>query len=184
LLHANSARVLPRALAAKFPLFQPGQVLISLRNLDLLAVVDCKSHAVVWACGGIWRHQHDAEFLDNGHLLLYDNLGAVNQRTRIVEYDPLTQAIPWCYAGGNSTLFRASERGMKQALPNGNILIVDPENYRLLEVTRDKELVWETFCPPSPVRPRESHQTCAITGARRYRADELTFLKKEVRPRL
>jgi hypothetical protein len=177
LLHANSVRVLPRALAAKFPLFKPGQLLISLRNLDLLAVVDRERRSVVWASGGIWRAQHDAEFLENGHLLLYDNLGAFDKHTRIVEFNPLTQAIPWCYAHENSTPFSASKRGMKQRLPNGNTLIVDPDNNRLFEVTRDKEVVWEIFCPSSPVTPDQRPQRLRITSAWRYRPEELTFLR-------
>lgn len=183
LLHANSVRVLPRRLATKFPLFRPGQVLISLRNLDLLAVVDCKSQAVVWACGGIWRHQHDAEFLDNGRLLLYDNLGTVNRRTRIIEYDPLTQAIPWFYANENSTSFRAFLRGAKQRLPNGNTLIVDPDNMRLFEVTDKKKVVWEFFCPSPPVSPIRHLRDRAVTGAWRYSPEEVKFLKKGVRAR-
>jgi hypothetical protein len=182
LLHANSVRVLPRALAAKFPLFKPGQVLISLRSLDTLAVVDRQSRSVVWASGGIWWAQHDAEFLENGHLLLYDNFGSANKGTRIVEYDPLTQAIPWYYANENSAPFTAFTRGMKQRLSNGNTLIVDPNN-RLFEVTLDKELVWEVFCPSSPVLPGQRPRGHAITSARRYRPDELTFLKGVARAR-
>jgi hypothetical protein len=61
--------------------------------------------------------------------------------------------------------------GMKQRLPNGNTLIVDPDMGRLLEVTLDKELVWENY----GFRP--------ITGARRYAADELTFLQGVALPR-
>jgi hypothetical protein len=182
LLHANSVKVLPRALAAKFPLFKPGQVLISLRSLDTLAVVDWQNRSVVWASGGIWWAQHDAEFLKNGHLLLYDNFGSINKGTRILEYDPLTQAIPWYYANESSTPFTAFTRGMKQRLPNGNTLIVDPNN-RLFEVTRDKELVWEIFCPLYPVLPDQRPRGHAITCARRYSPDELTFLKGVARAR-
>ena len=72
---------------------------------------------------------------------------------------------------------------MKQWLPNGNILIVDPESRRLFEVTRGKELVWEFYCPLPPVAPDQQAGTRAITGARRYNADELTFLKGVARAR-
>ncbi len=177
LLHANSVRVLPPALAAKFPLFKPGQALISLRNLDALAVVDRQSRSVVWASGGIWRGQHDAEFLENGRLLVYDNFGAVAKGTRIVEYDPLTQAIPWCYANENSRPFSAAMRGMKQRLPNGNTLIVDPNNQRIFEVTRNKEVVWESRCPSCPIPQGQRPRASVITSARRYLPEELTFLK-------
>ncbi|HTU89465.1 MAG TPA: arylsulfotransferase family protein [Gemmataceae bacterium] len=181
-LHANSVKVLKRARAAKFPLFQPGQVLLSLRNLDTIAVLDRPTRSIVWAARGIWRAQHDAEFLDNGRLFLYDNCGQ-ESRSRLLEYDLRTQATPWSYSNENSTSFQALYRGGKQRLPNGNTLIVDPDDRRLLEVTRSKELVWENYCPlpaDPPGLPRRSH---AVNTARRYSADELTFLKGVVRVR-
>ncbi len=106
-IHANSVQVLSQDLASKFPLFKPGQVLISLRNLDILAVVDVDAGSVVWAARGIWRLQHDPRFLKNGHLLLFDNNGS-KKGCRVLEYDPIRQAIPWAYDGENPTPFRAS----------------------------------------------------------------------------
>jgi hypothetical protein len=183
-LHTNSVKVLSRALAAKFPRFKAGQVLLSMRNIDTLAILDRHTRAVVWAAQGCWRLQHDAEFMDNGHLLLYDNCGS-QRATRILEYDPLTQAIPWAYLNDDeSTSFRALYRGMKQRLPNGNTLIVDPDNRRLFELTQGKEIVWNCFCPlSSPPPPGEPARGQPITSARRYRADEVTFLKGVARTR-
>jgi hypothetical protein len=179
-LHANSVKVLSRALAPKFPMFKPGQVLTSLRSLDTLAVLDPSARAVVWAARGLWRAQHDAEFLENGHLLVYDNLGSL-KGTRILEYHPLTQAVPWAYANENATPFLALVRGTKQRLPNGNTLIVDPDSGRIFEVTRSKELVWECslFAPESHGPPGYDP---AITSARRYGPGELSFLKRRPRP--
>src|SRR5262249_4816693 len=58
-LHANAVEVLRPELAAHFPAFKAGQVLVSLRELDALAVVDPDRGAVVWAARGPWRGQHD-----------------------------------------------------------------------------------------------------------------------------
>jgi hypothetical protein len=181
LFHTNSVKVLTQARGRKFPLFQAGQVLISLRSLHAIAVLDVRKRSVVWAALGPWRIQHDAQFLDNGHLLLFDNHGW-SKGCRVIEYDPVTQAIPWVYSEAGSALFHAAFRGMQQRLPNGNTLIVDPDNRRLFEVTRGKELVWEYFCPMPPVANQEAAAR-ALTGARRYSADELTFLKGVARPR-
>ncbi|HEY7427947.1 MAG TPA: arylsulfotransferase family protein, partial [Gemmataceae bacterium] len=181
-LHTNSVKVLKETQAAKFPLFQAGQVLLSMRNLNTIAVVDRHTRSVVWAARGIWKAQHDAEFLDNGHLLLYDNYGT-QKHTRIVEYDPQTQAIPWAYSGENSTSFVAFYRGMKQRLPNGNTLIVDPDARRLLEVTHKKEVVWENVCPLPAASPGQHLKRHAVTSAQRYNADELTFLNGVARAR-
>lgn len=169
-IHANSIRVLPSAQAARFPLFQPGQILLSLRNLDAIAVLDLNKRSIVWAARGLWRIQHDAEFLPNGRVLLFDNGGSI-KGCRVIEYDPVTQALPWCYASERSAPFSALFRGMKQGLANGNVQIVDPDGGRIFEVTADKEMVWEIVCPRS------------ITGARRYPAGALTFLKGAIRAR-
>jgi hypothetical protein len=180
--HTNSVKVLSQALAAKFPLFQPGQVLLSLRNLDTVAVLDRSTRRVVWTAQGIWGSQHDAEFLNNGHLLLYDNLGSL-RGTRIVEYDPRTQATPWVYKESEiARYFKARVCGVKQRLPNGNTFIVDPQNRRLFEVTPDRELVWESVLPPLGSRG-QTLRGHGIYGARRYGADELTFLKGVARAR-
>ena len=182
LIHTNSVKVLPPARARKFPLFQAGQVLLSLRTLHAIAVLDVGKRSLVWAARGPWRIQHDAEFLENGHLLIYDNHGW-SKGCRIIEYDPVTQAIPWVYSDADADPFLAAFRGMKQRFANGNTLIVDPDNRRLFEVTRGKELVWESFCPVPSVPPNQQARSCAITSARRYRADELTFLKGVARDR-
>jgi hypothetical protein len=182
-LHTNSVKVLRRSWAAKFPLFKAGQVLISLRSLDTIAVLDPRSRTVVWAARGLWRGQHDAEFLPNGRLLVYDNLGAL-AGTRVLEYDPVTQAVPWSHGPESSTPFIAPLRGSKQRLANGNTLIVDPDRARILEVTRGKTVVWDCFVPAAASQPggQVSPET-AVTSARRYRPRELPFLKGGPRAR-
>ena len=62
----------------------------------------------------------------------------------------MTQAIPWVYTNENATRFSAFFRGMKQRLPNGNTLIVDPDNGRLFEVTPGQRTrLGELLLPPS-----------------------------------
>ncbi len=169
-LHMNCVRVLTRRLAPAFPLFRAGQVLISLRHLDTIAVVDTERGSVVWAARGPWRSQHDPMFLDNGHLLLFDNLGSPAE-SRVLEYDPQTQAFPWSYSGEGGVPFTTVDRGMSQRLPNGNTLIVNSWGGEILEVTQDKELVW--YCP--------RHRF--VASARRYGPGELHFLEGGTRAR-
>lgn len=172
IVHANSIKVLSRSLAPKFPLFKEGQVLISLCNLNAIAVLDIPSRKIVWASQGIWLGQHDAEFLENGHLLLYDNSGQ-SQNTRILEFDPTTHGYPWSYSNENSVAFITPHRGMKQHLLNGNVLIVDADGGRLFEVNSAKELVWEYGCPSKDEEPA-AH--AVVTGALRYSPSQLRFL--------
>src|SRR5207237_5000097 len=132
-------------LALRFPQFKAGQVLVSLRNLNLVAVLDPATGAVVWAARGPWRAQHDARFLDNGHLLIFDNLGSP-RGSRVLEYDPQTQAFPWSYPGETGTPFLSRIRGMCQRLPNDNTLIVNSDGGEVFEVTPQREVVWSCSC--------------------------------------
>src|SRR5262249_20555709 len=117
ILHPNSIQVLSKNRASQFPMFKGGQILLSLRELHVIIVMDVEKRSVVWAARAPWRAQHDAQFLDNGHILLFDNLGC-SSGSRAIEYDPKTLALPWWYAGENRAPFLCKERGMCQRLPN------------------------------------------------------------------
>jgi hypothetical protein len=183
-LHVTGVKVLDPARAPQFPLFNAGQVLLSLRGRDAVAVVDVERRAVVWAANGLWRGQYDAAFADNGRLLLFDNLGSPRQ-ARVLEYDPLAQAYPWCHVHDSLAPFRAARGGTAQRLPGGNTLFIDPDGGRILEVTAGKQLVWEysTAADSAPAGPRGSARG-RVTGARRYAPGELAFLNggAHVRP--
>jgi hypothetical protein len=75
-LHTNSVNVLSKAVAPKFPEFKAGQVLLSMRSLQAMIVLDPTNSSVGWGACGPWHYQHDAQFLDNGNLLLFDNIGS------------------------------------------------------------------------------------------------------------
>jgi hypothetical protein len=181
--HANSVKVLSRALAPRFRLFKPGQVLISLRRLNTLAVVDVETGAIVWAARGVWAAQHDAAFLENGRLLVYDNLGST-RGSRVLEYDPITQGISWSHVGANPKPFVALQRGVSQRFINGNTLIAEPARGRLFEVTSQDEIGWECYCPIADTPAGGGlPERAVITGARRYDPTSLAFLPLTTRAR-
>jgi hypothetical protein len=162
-LHMNSVKVLSREMAAHFPKFEAGQLLISPRNLDAIAVIDPDSGKLVWAARGAWRAQHDPSFLDNGRLLIFDNMGSP-MGSRVLEYDPQSQAFPWSYPDQNGTSFYTRLRGAAQRLPNGNTLIVNSDGGEVFEVTSNCEAVWSCTC------------SADLKRARRYLPKELPFL--------
>jgi hypothetical protein len=168
--HTNFVEVLRPEMAAHFPMFRAGQILISLRELDTLAMVDPQKGSVVWAARGPWHMQHDPHFLDNGRILVFDNRGAV-RKSRVLEYDPQTQACPWCYSGTGDHSFYTAIQGRSQRLPNGNTLVVNSNDGVILEITADKELAWSCCC--------HTH----VPFAQRYAADQLTFLKGDCHAR-
>jgi hypothetical protein len=170
ILHTNFVHILTPKRSPKFPRFKAGQVLICVRRLDAIAVLDPERCSVVWAACGPWRGQHGAQFLDNGRILIFDNVGSLRW-SRVLEYEPDTQAFPWSYPGEDNYSFISYQRGMCQRLPNGNTLIVNSEGGEIIEVTRSKEVVWSCEC--------RGH----IASARRYAPSQLHFLKGGQRAR-
>jgi hypothetical protein len=126
--------------------FSKGNVLISVLQMDLIGVVDMKAESMVWALSGMWSRQHQPTVLRNGHVLIFDNIGLRN-RSRVLEFDPLTQEVFWEYRGGPEKPFFSEACGSVARLPNGNTLITESNGGRAFEVTPEKQIVWEFLNP-------------------------------------
>lgn len=154
-LHANGVDYLDaksaRALSRHLPMAAPGQVLVSFRELagGSLALIEPADGRVLWASHGPWLAQHDPDVLANGNLLVFDNRGNLGGATptRIIEVDPASGGVVWSFDGPAQRPLQSLIRGSQQPLANGNTLITESSGGRLLEVTRDGELVWEYHNP-------------------------------------
>jgi hypothetical protein len=160
-LHTNGIDVVEPDDAAALPLapfVKPGQVLLSLREIDTIALLDLEQERIVWAVRGPWLAQHDSDILPNGNMLLFDNLGnfldadgsdaeGSGGRSRIIEFNPSTMEIAWQYAGTPEEPFDSDVRASQERLENGNTLITEETSGRLIEVTPDHEIVWEFVNP-------------------------------------
>lgn len=158
IFHTNTLTILDGSLAERWPLFARGRALISLRNLDTVALVDLESASVAWALTGLWRAQHEPSLLPTGHLLVFDNAGR-GGRSQVLEIDPFTQQVSWRYPGLGSSADLASETsGSTGRLPNGNTLITESTAGRALEVTPEGRIVWEFW---NPHRAGKEHELIA-----------------------
>ncbi|MFJ8773905.1 arylsulfotransferase family protein [Streptomyces microflavus] len=139
LLHANTVEVLAPHPSGLWP---EGSVLVSLRNLNLVAVLDLALKKVLWWWGpGVLSGQHQPSMLSNGNVLIFDN-GKDIGRSRAVECDPLSGAVVWEYlATPAESLFSQVAGGCEQPT-DGHVLISDAQAGRALEVTRDGATVW------------------------------------------
>ena len=140
------------------PIVEPGQVLLSFREIDTIAILDLDEEQIVWALRGPWLAQHDPDILANGDILLFDNLGNFLDdegddaqdgvgRSRILQLDPETLEVTWEYEGTDFAPFESDVRASQQRLTNGNTLITEETGGRLLEVTPGGEIVWEYYNP-------------------------------------
>ncbi|MFH0944897.1 MAG: arylsulfotransferase family protein [Planctomycetota bacterium] len=149
LLHTNTIEVLDGRFESRSPAFRKGNVLISLKYMSTIAIVDPEAGKVVWALAGRWQRQHRPTVLDNGNILLFDNLGGRPETgaSRVIEFDPVTQEAVWIYEGTRDNVLESHANGSVQRLPNGNTLIIESHGGRALEVTQEKEIVWEFVNP-------------------------------------
>lgn len=147
-LHTNDVDYIDADTARHFPFAQPGQVLLSLRELGALAVLDLDSRRITWAMRGFWVGQHDPDLLPNGHLLLFDNNGHFGAgRSQVVEFSPNTLQVFWRYTGDAQQPLESVIRSSQQRLANGNTLITESDKGRLLEVSPSGDIVWEFINP-------------------------------------
>lgn len=141
ILHPNDIEELSPAMAAAFPQFSAGDLLISLRNLNLVAVLDHQTHAILWAQNGPWREQHDPDFQPDGTISVFSN-NPERFRSTLISIDPKTNAARDLLMGSEAR-FDSFIMGRHQRLPNGNWLIASPMEGRALEVTSKGEKVRE-----------------------------------------
>jgi Arylsulfotransferase (ASST) len=173
-LHTNAVELITAQNAARFAFGRAGQILLSFRELGAIGVLDLDTAKLVWATRGPWIGQHDPDLLPDGKILLFDNYGHFEKpegRSRVIEFDPATMQIAWQYTGTAQAPFDSAIRGSQQRLANGNTLITESSGGRILEVSRDGEIVWQFV---NPVRGGERNgKIPIICWAQRVDRDDL-----------
>jgi len=176
--HLNDVEVLEPSLAPAFPMFEAGDLLLSLRNLNLLLVVDPDTETVKWWMVGPYLRQHDPDFLPSGRISVFDNRrdgagGEVLGGSRILEIDPATREVSVVYGDREDQRFYTETMGDHQHLPNGNVLITESEVGRAFEITPSGAIVW------SYVNRWDDESTALIGRAVRYAASYATSIETE-----
>jgi hypothetical protein len=146
ILHTNTVQVLDDRLSGALPEIRPGDVLITVRQLGIIAAVDLDTERVVWGVDGHWKKPHEATALPNGHILIFDNRGYEGS-SQVIEFEPATLKADWIYRGDPPKEFYSKECGSNQRLPNGNTLITESDRGKAFEVTPDGEIVWKYLNP-------------------------------------
>ena len=171
--HANTIEVLPpTALGERDGRFKPGNLLFSLRHLDIIGTIDPEKNDIVWCYGpGTLDGQHQPTMLKDGNILVFDN-GTYRGHSIVREIEPVSGQVVWQYERGEE--FFSPYRSGNQRLPNGNTLICECDAGHLFEVTAEKEIVWDFWSPFVGQGPH--HLGKRIHRATRYPADAVASL--------
>ena len=141
LFHPNDVEVLNAADAAAFPGLAAGDLMISLRNRDLVAILDRQDLRLKWWSIGPWTMQHDPDFTADGWISVYDNNTGLG-RSEIIRMDPRSREVTNPLRNGD-VRFYSGTMGKHQILPGGLVLIVVPAEGRTLVATGDGDRVFE-----------------------------------------
>ena len=163
--------------------FHPRNIIFDSREAGFIAIIDYRTGGLVWRVGpdysagnpeaalGPFIGQHHAHMIPRGlpgagHILVFDNGGSrgyggpdggpkyTRDYSRVVEFDPTTLEIVWEYspANGDHLPFSLALSGA-QRLPNGNTLITSGNPQTLLEVTPERQVVWQYDHDNSLINP-------------------------------
>ncbi|MGH9196230.1 MAG: arylsulfotransferase family protein, partial [Acidimicrobiia bacterium] len=174
--HLNDIEVLAPQMAQAFSLFEAGDLLVSLRNVNLLLVLSPESKQIKWSMTGPYLRQHDPDFLPTGRISVFDNRrggGKIFGGSRILELDPITGKVVTVYGDRDDEQFYTETMGDHQRLPNGNILITESEAGHAFEVTAEGEVVW------SFVNRWDDDSVASIGRAVRYPERYMASMKQE-----
>lgn len=167
IVHLNDVEELTEGLEDRFPQFSAGDLLMSLRHLNLIMVVDPMTEVVKWHQTGPWIRQHDPDFLANGRISVFNNNvddsgGKTFGGSNLIEIDPISgeSLVKHQLVDGRS--WYTAVRGRHQVLPNGNVLIVESLAGRVFEVTPEGEVVWEF------INRYDEDEVARINDATRY----------------
>ena len=179
--HMNTVQYIDEPLAKGVAFAKAGQVLVSMREMNSIAVLDLDEERVVWSMTGLFQRQHDPQLLPNGHILVFDNFGNTGPgegATRVREIDPTTQTVKWEYKGTKDDPLQSLYFGSEQRLPNGNTMIVESMNGRVIEVTPGGDVVWQYRV--AETRTHEGIEYVpVINDMVRFNPNDLKFLENE-----
>jgi len=168
-VHLNDVEPLSSTMENEYPFFEAGDLLVSLRRPSLVFVFDPDSRKVKWHASRFFLRQHDPDFIGGGWIGVFDNNTDFTERgtmlggSRIVAIQPHTDSTNVLFPTQRSDPFYTSVQGQWQRLKNENMLLVERDAGRVIEVAPSGQTVWEWIH-----RPHGDSKVPIVTGAHRY----------------
>lgn len=144
-LHLNDIELFPENMKPGF--FEAGDMMLSLRNINTVVVFDTDNWEKKFVSIGPFVRQHDPDFIDGNTISIYDNNDSApaesGVQSRILLQDAPSGDISVAYTGNDQSPFFSFLLGKHEWQDNGNILIADSRNGRIIEVSPNGDIIWE-----------------------------------------
>jgi len=182
IVHLNKVAELSSRLAKAFPMFNAGDLLVSLREQNLIMVVDPDKEIIKWWRIGPWIRQHDPEFNANGTITVFNNniyksaLGpgdrselGIPRISDILAINPGDGQYKVIYGGTKQQQLLSVIRGKQDTTPGGGLMITEFEGGRAFETDSKGNIIWEY------VNRYNDSMVAEMTEARLYSKDYFTI---------
>jgi hypothetical protein len=156
LVHLNKIAELKSDIADDFPLFEAGDLLLSLRQYNLIFVVDPDTWIIKWWKIGPWIRQHDPEFIPGGKIIVFNNncyrkiyeeypaIAEIPKLSNIIEHDPVTDTSRIILGNKDNQKFLSVIRGVQEFSPlDGSLFVAEYEGGRVIGTNKEGQVVWE-----------------------------------------
>ncbi len=148
IFHLNSVEVIKtQHQADEFPNGKIGDMLVSMKNINTIALLDRDTFQVKWYVEGLFRLQHDPTITDWGTVIVFDNFGskAANGKSRVVEISIATRKVVGYYEATGQDYFQSNVRGRIITTDTPHKIIVSEEH------TDQKDSMFVLDCGDGPV---------------------------------
>ncbi len=148
ILHLNDAEPFPSDMTPG--IFGPGDVMVSLRNVNTVFVFDKDTRKIKYvSTPGMFKFQHDPDFIDGNTFSVFDNNvhslydWEPGTQSRIVTISAVDNSVHVNFEGTPEHPFFSHIMGKHQWLENGNLLVAESMNGHAFEIDRNGNIVWE-----------------------------------------
>lgn len=158
ILHLNKIVELSSDLAADFPMFKAGDLALSIRESNLVMVIDPATQKIKWWRIGPWLRQHDPEFNAGGTISIFNNncyrtaygysgkdrspLDAP-RISNIMKINPATDEFQVIYGDKTGQEMLSIIRGKHDPTAVGGLFITEFEGGRVFETDQEGNIIWE-----------------------------------------
>jgi hypothetical protein len=178
IVHLNKIGELPSAIAEDFPMFEAGDLLLSLAHLNMVLVIDPDTAKIKWWQIGPWLRQHDPEFKPGGTIIVFNNkikyylshktspqashANLLTYGSNIIEFDPVSNKNRIIYGDKMGQEMATIDRGKHELTRGGGLLITEYRGGRVFETDASGNKIWEY------INRYDSDEVAKITEARIY----------------
>jgi hypothetical protein len=191
LTHLNSIAIVPQEVVPAIPGAAQGDLLVSLRETNTVALLDGNTAAVKYALSGRTAAQHSPKFLPDGTVLVFDNLGGQRELggTRVVRLDLVKGTVETVFpkdgekqllpvhsqTAGHIDVSADGKRALVAVTHQGRIIEIDVASGAPLWVYQNTHDI-RGFLEANDIDARRTRARFATYGA--YYVDDLDFLKE------